>query len=138
MTVPNELLIEVGLNVVGFLLAGILIALVYSMILQKNKAPQAYSQSFDIDEKPGLAALSAKPAGGKIEFVDFNSKSDRSLKLSAKEEFLSMPANQFQRNRLEVIKQVTEMLNSSRPMQNDRRPSRVVGTGVIKGAANDQ
>jgi len=148
MEISNEMLIDVALNVVGFVLAGLLTAVIYSMFGRKDKSATSFDQ-YGADGGNIAMAPSRGRAGGKIEFIDFQSKGNSSAKPALSNVNSAGESSQFQRNRLEVIKQASEMLNGGKMTQDIRRNLAMTdsdlqilnqGRKVLakRGAANDQ
>ncbi len=137
MGISNDLMIDVALNVVGFILAGLFTAVIYSMITKRKQGMSSDIQGNGNSGRIAIATPTASSPAGKIEFVDFKSGSERKNAPASKLTESKVPASQFQRNRIEVIKQAQEMLSATRPkFQNRLRP--VVEDRIVKEAANDQ
>ena len=148
MEISNDLLIDVALNAVGFVLAGFLMTVIYSMIGRKDKVARNSQVSTVANSNPASAQANGR-AGAKIEFIDFHSKGNSAAKSVVTNESQAGRSSQFQRNRMEVIKQATEMLKNGQMTQDIRRYVPVTdsemqtsnqGRKVLakRGTANDQ
>ncbi len=120
MEIANEQLIDVALNMVGFVLAGILMTVIHSMIYKNEKAapkPKLTVEATDIAQPVPANSRT----GANIEFIDFQSKGVPANRSAiANDSPLNQPS-QFQRNRMEVIKQATDMLGGGQATRNVRR-----------------
>ncbi len=148
MEIESEQLIDVALNMVGFVLAGILMAVIHSMIYKKEKAVR--KSEVAVEANSNAVSIAAKAnTGANIEFIDFQSKGASMGGAPIANETKAYQPSQFQRNRMEVIKQATDMLSGgqaprnirrSLPMRETRRPIFNQGRRNLSkmGVVNDQ
>jgi hypothetical protein len=129
MDVSLDQLIDVGLNVVGFLLAGGLILTLSSLLRRRDKSgsPTAGSRGKAVKIADVQGADISRATGG-MEFVRLGDGSDRKSP-DPKESGVSVPgAEKTRRNRAEVIRMARKMLAES------RSPSAVAGDLPISEA----
>ncbi len=148
MDISNEMLIDVGFNALGSVLAGIMLFVIYSMFTRRNKVSHSGQKLAVTENSPESLIQSKSSENGKIEFVDFRSRISAAPKTLANEESLAGPANRFQRNRLEIIKQAQEMLAAGKPSHVIRQKLPMAEAGwqmnekgqrirSVRGAVND-
>jgi len=136
MEVSNEMLIDVALNIIGFVAAGAFVNVIYSIFMRKNKVHESPPKLEMLERTLELAHQGKMQPNSKIEFVDFRSKNNPLSKTSPIEKANAAPANRFQRNRLEIIDQVEKMLAAGRSAHKMQR--KLPMSETVRGAANDQ
>lgn len=116
MTVSNDLIIEVALNVVGFLASGGLMIVAFSMFFRKNNtavsasAEPEYVPVSSEEKETESEKITDKELGGKIEFVNFQNSKHATEQSQQRVD----TGRRFHRNRIEVIKQAKEMLKAGK------------------------
>ncbi len=148
MEISNEVLVDVALNAVGFVLGGALTAVIYSMFGRKGKLAPS-TDFISAANGNNVLAASNERAGARIEFIDFQSKGKSAVKATATNVNPISENKQFQKNRLEVIKQAREILNGGNMTGHIRRNLSLTDSDfqlsdqrrkvlAKRGAANDQ
>lgn len=105
MDVLNDRIIDIGLNVIGFIAAGLFWMVVYTTIIKNRKARVVVG--IDAQKPPPDPTETDKH---KPEFIDFNSMPVRSDLVNT----VPSPANRTgtRRNRLEIIRIAREMIKN--------------------------
>ena len=148
MEISNEMMIDVALNAAGFILAGVLTVLVYSMFGRKKKSAASTDIYSAASGKDALASTHGQ-AGARIEFIDFQSKGNTVIKPAITSVNSASGSSQFQKNRMEVFNQAKAMINGGKMTPEIRRNAVLTnsnlsilnqGRNVIanRGAANGQ
>ena len=120
MDVSQELLIDVGLNLVGYLAAGFLLILIYSLFKKSGQAKVAGHLSQTDTSHPTASDLkvvrTAEPASdSSVEFINFGNseiKADEPARPAARTPRVS---EDYRRNRLKIISTARQMLNAGTP-----------------------
>ncbi len=123
MNISNEIMIDAALNILGFILAGCLMGLIYSSLFKRSTSRNTVATARASVEKSKEAGMTNQE-NSRIEFVDFKGNSKNTMPAPVVQS--PYPHSKFQQNRLEVIKQAREML------------SRSGATRTVRGVANDQ
>ncbi len=111
MGISQQILSEAALNVVGYLLAGALLTLLYSSLTNRGSKKAAARPATESVEK-------ATTAGSrKVEFVNLRAVPPADSRASSR---TSIDAQSRQRNRAEVMRLAREMLASGTPRENVR------------------
>ena len=105
MDVLNDRIIDVGLNVIGFIAAGLFWMVVYTTITKNRKARTVAGNDAHASLPDPAAADKQKP-----EFIDFNSMPVRHYSVNT----VPSSANRAgtRRNRLEIIRIAREMIKN--------------------------
>ncbi len=115
MGISQEILSEAALNVVGYLLAGALLTLLYSSLtnrgVRKAAAPAKSAQD------AGEAGMSN--GGRRAEFVDLRAVPTANSRATSSSR-PTVDSQNRQRNRAEVMRLAREMLQSGTPRENVR------------------
>ncbi|PWB68696.1 hypothetical protein C3F09_11135 [candidate division GN15 bacterium] len=111
MGISQEILSEAALNVVGYLLAGALLTLLYSSLTNRGHKKVATQPAAQTAEKPATTGLR------KVEFVDLRAVPAVESRPSNR---TSIDTQSRQRNRAEVMRLAREMLASGTPRENVR------------------
>ena len=113
MDVLNDRIIDVGLNIIGFIAAGLFWMVVYTTITKKSKARAVVDTDVPVS-LPVPATVDKK----KPEFIDFNSMPVRTDSVNT----VPSTANRAgtRRNRLEIIRIAREMINDGASDENIR------------------
>jgi len=148
MTIPSDLLINTALNIVGYVSAGALLILIYSMFKSSTKSGEKAPSINEVKSVAIMAEAKIDSSDHRIEFVDFQNLRRAAGELAGNDEQTAAPSSRFQRNRLEVIKQAREMLNAGKSVNDIRRrlpiaeaEMHMIGrnskVGSMRGAVND-
>ena len=118
MELSREIIIDVLLNVAGYLTAGALWLVVYSLAMGRSRATaQATPKAKSLPVEPELRE--SRPAR-KSEFVSFASTATTRDSDLEERDRLRSEATRYQRNRAEVIRIAREMLKSGTSQDNIR------------------
>ena len=113
MEISNGLLIDTAMNAAGFILAGALSVLIYSVMTKRHREVQLIN--FLPEETAGDAETQKKSSSeSRLEFVRFDNRNDEQPEVKRRETTTVTDTGRLQRNRLEVIKQAREMMDSGR------------------------
>lgn len=148
MEISNEMMIDVALNAAGFILAGVLTIVVYSMFGRKKKSAASTDLYSAANGKDALASTHGQ-AGARIEFIDFQSKENTVIKPAITNVNSAGGSSQFEKNRMEVFNQAKAMINGGQRTPDIRRNAALTnsnlnisnqGRNVManRGAANGQ
>lgn len=113
MEISNELLINTAMNAAGFILAGALSVLIYSIATKRHREVQLINflpEDTERDSEPQKTSRSEP----RMEFVRFDNRNDEQPVVQRKEATTVSNNGRLQRNRLEVIRQAREMMDSGR------------------------
>jgi hypothetical protein len=146
MNYSNDLMIDTALNIAGFLVSGLLLMVFYSMFNKRNSKDIAAASENGAEVTEKIEEAETREPRGKVEFVNFQ---NRTSKVAEPISFANDSSSRFQRNRLEVIRQAREMLNSGKSTESirNRLPiaeaelnmiSQTRNNRNLRGAANDQ
>lgn len=113
MDVLNDRIIDVGLNVIGFIAAGLFWMIVYTTITKFRKARTASNIDIPIPQPVPAAADMQKP-----EFISFNSMPVRTDSVKTAPSTASRSGTR--RNRLEIIRVAREMIENGASDENIR------------------
>ena len=121
MDVSHELLIDVGLNVVGYLAAGLLSILLYSRFAKSTKSEASNRRTetglrLPMPSHEGKHQTAEAGTNPSLEFIELGNSEDINVCKPAK------PASRrprvtetYRRNRLKVISTARQMLNAGTP-----------------------
>ena len=123
MDVPYDQLIDIGLNVLGYLVAGALGMVVYSTFQRRQAVPAARAAAAVPTAKTRAAASTETPTEGprKLAFVDFR-RSDTSEPNGDLAGAVSRTSgSSTRRDRAEIIRLAREMMQARTPQETIKR-----------------
>jgi hypothetical protein len=119
MEFSPDTMIDVGLSVAGYLAAGALWMVLYTLFTGRRRAEAMAPAGMGSDTATRMAIGDAVREKKSLQFVDLRGSKPVTQKTSA--EFLAGPrADQYRRNRAEVIRMAREMLKDGRPREQVR------------------
>lgn len=113
MEISNELLIDTVMNAAGFIFVGALSVLIYSVMTRRHREVQLINflpEDTDRDAETQKSSSSVS----RLEFVRFDNRNDEQPAVKRRETTIVTDTGKLQRNRLEVIRQAREMIDSGR------------------------
>ncbi len=113
MEISNELLIDTVMNAAGFIFAGALSVLIYSVMTKRHREVQLINF---LPENTARDTETQKTSSreSRLEFVRFDNRNDEQPAVKRRETTIVTDTGKLQRNRLEVIRQAREMIDSGR------------------------
>ena len=118
MDVINDRIIDVGLNVIGYLIAGGLGMLMHSALRSRRLRVAAVSEAAAAAESAERRTQAAVESGRNIEFVSFGTEAPGVAPADAE---VTPRPNSAHRNRREIIRLAREMLQSGTTGEQIRR-----------------
>ena len=120
MEFSSELLVDTAINAAGFIFAGVLSALIYMAMTKKQREVQIVNV-----QSEGVAISTSKDfntgSGSRLEFVRFDRDENKQQKSMSTENNVMPANNRLRRNRLEVIKQARQMMDSGKAADEIRK-----------------